>query len=84
MVGLPDRFGGGLREDRGDHRVDGLGVGRSEVLGDVAGEVDPAALPPSTGQDGLDRGFQAAVGVADDQRHPLGVRARARAQAPLT
>ena len=49
MVGLADGFGAGLGEDRGDERVDGFGVGRAQGLGDVAGEVDPAALPAGAG-----------------------------------
>src|SRR3546814_4709933 len=63
------RSGGGLREDRGDQRVDGLGAGRSDFLGDVAGKMDPASLPPCSGQDRFDRGFQSRVRVAGDQGH---------------
>ncbi|CDK01732.1 hypothetical protein MIC448_820029 [Microbacterium sp. C448] len=62
-------FGGGLREDRRDQRVDGLGTGRSDLLGDVAGEMNPATLPPRSGQDRLDRGFQAGVRIRGDQGH---------------
>ena len=35
-----DGFGRGLGEDRGDQSVDGLGAGRPELLGDVAGEMN--------------------------------------------
>src|SRR3546814_12137673 len=68
------RSGGGLREDRGDQRVDGLGAGRSDFLGDVAGKMDPASLPPCSWQDRFDRGFQSRVRVAGDQGHPERVR----------
>lgn len=34
--------------------------------------MDPAALPTGAGQDGLDRGLQPGMGVADDQRNPFG------------
>lgn len=44
-----------------------------QVLGDVAGEVDLAVLPAGAGQDGFDSGLQLGVGVADDQRNPLGM-----------
>lgn len=71
VVGLTDGFGAGLGEDRGDQRVDGFGVRRAQVVGDVAGEVDPAALPAGAGSDGLDCGFRPGVGVADDQCHPF-------------
>ncbi len=47
--GLP----AGLGEDRGDQGVHGLGAGRAEPGGDVAGEVDPAPLPGGAGQDRL-------------------------------
>ena len=47
--GLP----AGLSEDRGIQGVHGLGAGRAEPGGDVAGEVDPAPLPGRAGQDRL-------------------------------
>ena len=61
----------GLSEDRGDQGVDGLGAGRAEPGGDVAGEVDPAALPGRARQDRLDSGLDAGMGVAGDQ-HVIG------------
>ena len=67
------RLPAGLGEDRGDQGVDRLGAGRAEPGGDVAGEVDAAALPGRPGQDGPDRGADAGVGVTGDQDHALGV-----------
>ena len=49
-----DGFGGGLGVDGADQSVDGLGAGGAEGAGDVAGEVDPAALPGGAGQDRFD------------------------------
>src|SRR3546814_15506214 len=36
--------------------------------------MDPASLPPCSGQDRFDRGFQSRVRVAGDQGHPERVR----------
>ena len=47
--GLP----AGLSEDRGNQGARGLGAGRAQPGGDVAGEVDPAPLPGRAGQDRL-------------------------------
>ena len=77
--GLP----AGLSEDRGIQGVHGLGAGRAEPGGDVAGEVDPAPLPGRAGQDRLDRGPDAGVGVTGDQHDPLGVLVGGDPQPPL-
>ena len=68
-----DGLGRGLGEDRGDQGARGLGLGRPQLGGDGAGEVDAAALPGRPGQDGPDRGADAGVGVTGDQDHALGV-----------
>jgi hypothetical protein len=47
---------------------------------DVAQEVDPAALPGGAEQHRLDGGFQAGVGVGDDQLHPVQAAGLQRAQ----
>lgn len=51
----------------GNQCVDGLGARGSDLLGDVASEMDPAPLPPKSGQDRFDRGFQVSVRVTGDQ-----------------
>src|SRR5699024_2775572 len=60
-------FGAGLSEHGRDHRVDWLRVGRSELLSDVTGEVDPAALPAGAGQDRGHRGLDPGMGIRDHQ-----------------
>ena len=67
-----DGLSAGLSEDRGDQGARRLGASRAQPGGDVVGEVDPTPLPGGAGQDRLDRGADAGVGVAGDQYDPWG------------
>ena len=69
VVGVLDGLWGGLGEDGGDESVDGLGVGGAQGLGDVASEVDAAALPGGTSEDGFDSVLDTLVGVTGDDLH---------------
>lgn len=52
------RFLAGLGEHDRNQRIDRSGIHRADRLGHIAGEAHPAPLPPSSGQDGIHRGFQ--------------------------
>lgn len=54
-VGVAGSLGAGLDEDC-----------RAEGVGDIAGDVESAALPADAGRDGLEPG----LGVADDKYQP--------------
>lgn len=56
-------------EDRADRGGDHLGVPARDAGRDVAQEVHAAALPRRAGEDRVDGGVEAFVGVGDPQFH---------------
>ena len=74
--------GVGEGEDRPERRGDHLLVCLGDEGEQVAGVVDPAALPRRPRQDLADRGSQPGVGVGDDEAHPAQPAGAQRAQEP--